>query len=137
MPEVSCIDDALVENTMLDLASAARIARENEKQVGIIYYGSMENSIQEIDDILETEIGRKVNNAVSEAYRFTWWSNSFATMRPSSSLKSIAMGNSTESCEGAQRSDSRVHSAAYSDGMPPRARHYAELIKEVLKGAEE
>ena len=31
----------------------------------------------------------------------------------------------------------RVHSAAYSDGMPPRARHYAELIKDVLKEAEE
>ena len=26
----------------------------------------------------------------------------------------------------------RMHSAAFSDGMPPRARHYAELIKDVL-----
>ena len=41
--------------------AANRIARGKEKQVGIIYYGSMENSIQEIDDILETEIGRKVS----------------------------------------------------------------------------
>ena len=30
----------------------------------------------------------------------------------------------------------KVHSAAFSDGMPPRARKYAELIKEVLEGVD-
>ena len=40
-----------------DKLPAPVMREENDKQVGIIYYGSVENTITEIDDILESTTG--------------------------------------------------------------------------------
>lgn len=116
------------------------LREETEKQVGIIYYGSMENSIQEIDDILETEIGRKVSQCRVRSLPLSPVVEQFIRDHETVIVLEI---NRDGQLYGILRRElpndliPRVHSAAYSDGMPPRARHYAELIKDVLKGAEE
>tara|TARA_B100000401_G_scaffold418436_1_gene342283 strand:- start:98 stop:1891 length:1794 start_codon:yes stop_codon:yes gene_type:complete len=116
------------------------LREEAEKQVGIIYYGSMENSIQEIDDILEAEIGRKVSQCRVRSLPLSPVVEQFIRDHETVIVLEI---NRDGQLYGILRRElqneliPRVHSAAYSDGMPPRARHYAELIKEVLKGAEE
>ena len=100
----------------------------------------MENSIQEIDDILETEIGRKVSQCRVRSLPLSPVVEQFIRDHETVIVLEI---NRDGQLYGILRRElpndliPRVHSAAYSDGMPPRARHYAELIKDVLKGAEE
>ena len=109
---------------------------ETEKEVGIIYYGSMENSIQEIDDILEDEIGRKVSQCRVRALPLSSAVEDFIRDHETIIVLEI---NRDGQLYGILRRElpadliARMHSAAYTDGMPPRARHYAELIKDVLQ----
>jgi len=109
---------------------------EEEQEVGIIYFGSMENSIQEIDDILETEIGRKVSQCRVRALPLSPAVDDFIRDHETVIVLEI---NRDGQLYGIMRRElpneliPKVHSAAYSDGMPPRARHYAELIKDVLQ----
>ncbi len=112
------------------------LREEAEKEVGIIYYGSMENSIQEIDDILEEEIGRKVSQCRVRSLPLSPVVEQFIRDHETVIVLEI---NRDGQLYGILRRElpndliHKVHSAAYSDGMPPRARHYSELIKGVLK----
>ena len=40
------------------------VREEDEQDIGVIFYGSMENTIEEIDDILEEISGKKVSTLV-------------------------------------------------------------------------
>ncbi len=116
------------------------LREEAEKEVGIIYYGSMENSIQEIDDILEEEIGRKVSQCRVRSLPLSPVVEQFIRDHETVIVLEI---NRDGQLYGILRRElpndliHKVHSAAYSDGMPPRARHYSELIKGVLKEVDE
>ena len=116
------------------------LREEEEKEVGIIYYGSMENSIQEIDDILEEEIGRKVSQCRVRSLPLSPVVEQFIRDHETVIVLEI---NRDGQLYGILRRElpndliPKVHSAAYSDGMPPRARHYSELIKDVLKEVSE
>jgi len=116
------------------------LREEEEKEVGIIYYGSMENSIQEIDDILEEEIGRKVSQCRVRSLPLSPVVEQFIRDHETVIVLEI---NRDGQLYGILRRElpndliPKVHSAAYSDGMPPRARHYSELIKGVLKEVNE
>ena len=112
------------------------LREENEKEVGIIYYGSMENYIQEIDDILEEEIGRKVSQCRVRSLPLSEVVTQFIRDHETIIVLEI---NRDGQLFGIIRRElqseliPKVYSAAYSDGMPPRARQYSELIKDVLK----
>ena len=112
------------------------LREESAKEVGIIYYGSMENSIQEIDDILEAEIGRKVSQCRVRALPLSPAVEDFIRDHETVIVLEI---NRDGQLYGILRRElpndliPKVHSAAYSDGMPPRAREYANLIKGVLE----
>jgi 2-oxoglutarate ferredoxin oxidoreductase subunit alpha len=113
---------------------------EDEKEVGIIYYGSMENSIQEIDDILEHEINRKVSQCRVRSLPLSPTVEDFIREHETIIVLEI---NRDGQLYGILRRElpndliPKVHSAAYSDGMPPRARHYADFIKSVLEEVEQ
>ncbi|MBN16571.1 MAG: ferredoxin oxidoreductase [Euryarchaeota archaeon] len=112
------------------------LREEEEKQLGIIYYGSMDNSIQEIDDILESEIGQKVSQCRVRSLPLSPVVEQFIRDHETTIVLEI---NRDAQLYGILRRElpndliPKVHSAAFSDGMPPRARKYAELIKEVLE----
>ncbi|MEC9090466.1 MAG: 2-oxoacid:acceptor oxidoreductase subunit alpha, partial [Candidatus Thermoplasmatota archaeon] len=112
------------------------LREEEEKQIGIIYYGSMDNSIQEIDDILESEIGQKVSQCRVRSLPLSPVVEQFIRDHETTIVLEI---NRDAQLYGILRRElpndliPKVHSAAFSDGMPPRARKYAELIKEVLE----
>tara|TARA_B100001996_G_C18670303_1_gene596491 strand:- start:2462 stop:4255 length:1794 start_codon:yes stop_codon:yes gene_type:complete len=111
------------------------LREEDEKQIGIIYYGSMDNSIQEIDDILESEIGQKVSQCRVRSLPLSPVVEQFIREHETTIVLEI---NRDGQLYGILRRElpndliPKVHSAAFSDGMPPRARTYSDLIKEVL-----
>ncbi len=108
---------------------------EDEKEVGIIYYGSMENSIQEIDDILEDEIGRKVSQCRVRSLPLSPMVEEFIVNHETIIVLEINRDGQLYNILRRELPNElipKVHSAAYSDGMPPRARLYSELIKDVL-----
>ena len=103
---------------------------------GIVYYGSMENTIEEIDDILEDMTGKKVSTCRvralplhSEVQAFIERHNNVIILE----INRDAQLNSIMRNEYPNHLLDKMHSVAYSDGMPPRARLYAERIVEVLK----
>ena len=95
----------------------------------------MENSIQEIDDILEDEIARKDSQCRDRSLPLSPVVEQFIRDHETVIVLEI---NRDGQLYGILRRElpheliPRMYSAAYSDGMPPRARHYAELIKDVL-----
>ena len=111
------------------------IREEAEQDVGIIYMGSMENSIQEIDDIIE-ETGLKVSQCRVRAVPLHPDIEAFIERHNRVIVLEI---NRDGQLYGVLRKElpinlvPKISSVAYSDGMPPRARIYAELILEVLK----
>jgi 2-oxoglutarate ferredoxin oxidoreductase subunit alpha len=114
----------------------APILREEEEcEVGIVFLGSMENSIQEIDDILE-QTGMKVSQCRIRALPLHSEVENFIRRHETVIVLEI---NRDGQLYGILRRElpndlvTKVHSVAYSDGMPPRARIYAELIQEKLK----
>ena len=111
------------------------LREEIEGDVGVIYYGSMENTIQEIDDILEAT-GLKVSQCRVRALPLHSEVESFIRRHRMTIVLEI---NRDGQLWGILRRElpndivGNVHSVAYSDGMPPRARIYAEKILETIK----
>ena len=118
-----------------DQLPAPLLREESECEVGIVFLGSMENSIQEIDDILE-QTGMKVSQCRVRALPFHSEVEGFIRRHEVVIVLEI---NRDGQLYGILRRElpndlvTKVHSVAYSDGMPPRARIYAELIQEKLK----
>ena len=113
----------------------APILNENEEgDIGVIYYGSMENSIQEIDDLLE-ETGLKVSQCRVRALPLHSEVEAFIRRHKQTIVLEI---NRDAQLWGIMRRElpndivGRVHSVAYSDGMPPRARIYSDLILKTI-----
>jgi 2-oxoglutarate ferredoxin oxidoreductase subunit alpha len=108
---------------------------EKECEVGIVYYGSMENIIQEIDDILE-ETGRKVSQCRVRALPLHSEVKEFMERHETIIVLEV---NRDGQLNGIMRKEmptgllTRIHSVAYSDGLPPRATQYAEMILAVLE----
>ena len=119
-----------------DKLPAPIIREEDEQDIGIVFYGSMENTIEEIDDILEDMTGKKVSTCRvralplhSEVQAFIERHNNVIILE----INRDAQLNSIMRNEYPNHLLNKMHSVAYSDGMPPRARLYAERIVEVLK----
>ena len=118
-----------------DELPAPLLREEEECEVGIVFLGSMENSIQEIDDILE-QTGMKVSQCRIRALPLHSEVENFIRRHETVIVLEI---NRDGQMYGILRRElpndlvTKVYSVAYSDGMPPRARIYAELIHEKLK----
>ena len=118
-----------------DQLPAPILREEEECEVGIVFLGSMENSIQEIDDILE-ETGLKVSQCRVRALPFHSDVEAFVRRHEVVIVLEI---NRDGQLYGILRRElpndlvTKVHSVAYSDGMPPRARIYAERILATLE----
>ena len=117
----------------------APILREEEEcDVGIIYFGSMENTIQEIDDIIEAQ-GRKVRQCRVRSLPLHSEVEAFCARHKTVIVLEI---NRDGQLWGILRRElpnhlvDRVHSVAYSDGMPPRASIYAEQIMATIEEVE-
>ncbi len=124
-----------IDNSRADLP--APIMREEDGQdVGIIYMGSMENTIQEIDDMIE-ETGLKVSQCRIRAMPIHPDVEGFIERHERVIVLEI---NRDGQLYGVLRKElpnhlvSRISSVAYSDGMPPRARIYSDMILEALEG---
>ena len=96
----------------------------------------MENTIEEIDDILEEMSGKKVSTLRVRALPLHSEVEAFVERHNNVIILEI---NRDAQLYGIMRKEypnhllNKMHSVAYSDGMPPRARLYAERIMEVLK----
>ena len=118
-----------------DLLPAPILREENDKQVGIIYYGSVENTITEIDDILESTTGLKVSTCRVRALPYHSEVERFVAEYDKVIVLEI---NRDGQLYGILRKElpvehlSKLHSVAFSDGIPPRARVYAEMILKTL-----
>ena len=118
-----------------DQLPAPILREEEECEVGIIFLGSMENSIQEIDDIMEAT-GMKVSQCRVRALPFHSEVEAFVRRHEIVIVLEI---NRDGQLYGILRRElpndlvTKVHSVAYSDGMPPRARIYAERIMATLE----
>ena len=118
-----------------DLLPAPIIRQEKEKSVGIIFYGSMENTIVEIDDMLE-ETGLSVSTCRVRALPYHSDVESFIEEHDNIVVLEI---NRDGQLFGILRKElpvqllTKIQSVAYSDGLPPRARVYADLILETMK----
>jgi 2-oxoglutarate ferredoxin oxidoreductase subunit alpha len=124
-------------NGARDLLPAPIIREESECEVGIIYLGSMENTIQEIDDMLEAT-GLKISQCRVRALPLHSGIEDFIRRHEHTIVLEI---NRDGQLYGILRKElpndlvTKVHSVAYSDGMPPRARIYADQILSTLKEA--
>ena len=120
-----------------DHLPAPIIREESECEVGIIYLGSMENTIQEIDDMLEAT-GLKISQCRVRALPLHSGVEDFIRRHEHTIVLEI---NRDGQLYGILRKElpndlvTKVHSVAYSDGMPPRARIYADQILSTLKEA--
>ncbi len=118
-----------------DLLPAPIIRQEKEKSVGIIFYGSMENTIVEIDDMLE-ETGLSVSTCRVRALPYHSDVEAFIEAHDNIVVLEI---NRDGQLFGILRKElpvqllTKIQSVAYSDGLPPRARVYADLILETMK----
>ena len=118
-----------------DHLPAPVLREEKELEVGIIFYGSMENSIQEIDDILENT-GLKVSQCRVRALPLHSHIEEFVDRHETVIVLEI---NRDGQMYGILRKElpiklvPKVHSVSFSDGIPPRAREYADRILEVLE----
>jgi len=118
-----------------DHLPAPLLREEVEGDVGVIYYGSMENTIQEIDDILEAT-GLKVSQCRVRSLPIHSEVEAFIRRHRMTIVLEI---NRDGQLWGILRRElpndivGQVHSVAYSDGMPPRARIYAEKILETIE----
>tara|TARA_Y100000766_G_scaffold99522_1_gene84937 strand:- start:263 stop:2050 length:1788 start_codon:yes stop_codon:yes gene_type:complete len=121
-----------------DLLPAPVIREEKEKKLGIIFYGSMENTIEEIDDMLE-ETGLSVSTCRVRALPYHSEVQKFIEEHEKVIVLEI---NRDGQLFGILRKElpvhllSKVQSVAYSDGLPPRAKVYTNMIIDTLEGAE-
>ena len=118
-----------------DLLPAPVVREEEEQQIGVIYYGSVENSITEIDDMLEST-GLSVSTCRVRALPYHSEVEGFIERHDKVIVLEI---NRDGQLYGILRKElpvdllPRLHSVAYTDGIPPRARVYADKILEVLE----
>jgi len=118
-----------------DLLPAPIVREEEEQQIGVIYYGSMENSITEIDDMLEST-GLSVSTCRVRALPYHSEVEGFIERHDKVIVLEI---NRDGQLYGILRKElpvhllPRLHSVAYTDGIPPRARVYADRILETLE----
>ena len=111
------------------------IREEEEQQIGVIYYGSMENSITEIDDMLEST-GLSVSTCRVRALPYHSEVEAFIERHEKVIVLEI---NRDGQMYGILRKElpahliPRLHSVAYTDGLPPRARVYADMILDTLE----
>jgi 2-oxoglutarate ferredoxin oxidoreductase subunit alpha len=125
-----------IENARDDLP-APIMRDEVEEDIGIVFYGSLENSIVEIDDILEEITGKKVSTCRVRALPLHSEVQEFVERHNTVIILEI---NRDAQLYGIMRKEfpnhllNKMHSVAYSDGMPPRASLYANRILDVLKG---
>ena len=124
-------------NRSRDELPAPILREEVEGEIGVVYFGSMENTIQEIDDMLEAT-GIKVSQCRVRSLPIHSEVESFIRRHKTTIVLEI---NRDGQLWGILRRElpndivGQVHSVAYSDGMPPRARIYADLILETIKEA--
>jgi len=118
----------------------APVIKEDEKQeLGVIFYGSMENTIDEIEDIVEEKSGKKISTCRVRALPLHSEVEAFMEKHEKIIVVEI---NRDAQLYGIMRKEYPLHllskmlSVAYSDGMPPRGRLYAERILDVLEEAE-
>ena len=118
-----------------DLLPAPIVREEEEQQIGVIYYGSMENSIIEIDDMLEST-GLSGSTGRGRALPYHSEVEGFIERHDKVIVLEI---NRDGQLYGILRKElpvhllPRLHSVAYTDGIPPRARVYADRILETLE----
>ena len=121
-----------------DLLPAPIIREEKVRTLGIIFYGSMENTIVEIDDMLE-ETGLSVSTCRVRALPYHSDVESFIEEHDRTIVLEI---NRDGQLFGILRKElpvqllTKLQSVAYSDGLPPRARVYADMILETMKEVE-
>jgi 2-oxoglutarate ferredoxin oxidoreductase subunit alpha len=111
------------------------LREEVECEVGIIYLGSMENSIQEIDDLLEAT-GMKVSQCRVRALPLHSEIEAFIERHEMIIVLEINRDGQLYTIirkEIPNHLVPKVHSVAYSDGMPPRAQIYADKILEKIE----
>ena len=112
------------------------VREESVKDIGVIFYGSMENTIIEIDDILE-ETGLSVSTCRVRALPLHNEVEDFVRKHEKTIVLEI---NRDGQLFGIIRKEfpvdliPKIHSVSYSDGMPPRARVYAEKILKIING---
>ena len=112
------------------------IREEEKKEVGIVFYGSMENTIVEIDDLLEAT-GLSVSTCRVRALPVHPEVEAFIDRHETNIILEI---NRDGQLYGILRREipiklvPKLHSVAYSDGLPPRARVYADRILKTLRG---
>ena len=110
------------------------IREEEDKELGVIFYGSMENTIVEIDDILG-ESGLSVSTCRVRALPLHPEVEEFVRRHERTIVLEI---NRDGQLFGIIRKEfpadliPKIHRVSYSDGMPPRARVYSEMILKVL-----
>ncbi len=111
------------------------LREEEELDIGIIYYGSMETTIQEIDDIIE-DTGVKVSQCRVRALPLHPEVEAFVERHERVIVLEI---NRDGQMYGVLRKELPIHlvpkvmSVAYSDGMPPRAQFFANRIMRTLE----
>ena len=115
------------------------IKEDPEQDLGVIFYGSMENTIGEIEDIVEEKTGKKISTCRIRALPLH--SEVEAFMEKHNKVIVVEINRDAQ-LYGIMRKEYPLHlldkmlSVAYSDGMPPRGRLYAERIVAVLEEAE-
>ena len=121
-----------------DVIPAPILREESECEIGIIYLGSMENTIQEIDDLLEAT-GLKVSQCRLRSLPAHSEIEKFIERHETTIVLEI---NRDGQLYGILRKEipielvPKLRSVAYSDGMPPRGKIYADLILELLQDVE-
>ena len=114
------------------------LREEKEHDLGIIYYGSMENTIQEIDDILEST-GMKVSQCRVRALPLSPEVDEFIRRHEKIIVLEV---NRDGQMYGILRKEiatelvPKLYSVAFSDGLPPKAVEYAEAIIGTLESFE-
>ena len=122
-----------------DLLPAPIIRNEEERQIGVVYYGSVENTIKEIDDILEAT-GIKVSTCRVRALPYHSEVEKFVEEHDQTIVLEV---NRDGQLYGILRKEmptdllNKMHCVAYSDGLPPRAQVYADMILETLVAKQE
>ena len=115
------------------------IKEDPEQDLGVIFYGSMENTIGEIEDIVEEKTGKKISTCRIRALPLH--SEVEAFMEKHNKVIVVEINRDAQ-LYGIMRKEYPLHlldkmlSVAYSDGMPPRGRLYAERIVAALEEAE-
>ena len=115
------------------------IKEDPEQDLGVIFYGSMENTIGEIEDIVEEKTGKKISTCRIRALPLH--SEVEAFMEKHNNVIVVEINRDAQ-LYGIMRKEYPLHlldkmlSVAYSDGMPPRGRLYAERIVAALEEAE-